>query len=47
MPICVEIVKNQYFIDWIFLSLDTNLVANVVNSMNVSDNLSSIYFQKN
>jgi heme/copper-type cytochrome/quinol oxidase subunit 2 len=47
MPICVEIVKNQYFIDWIFLSLDTNLVANVVNSMNISDNISSIYFQKN
>ena len=38
-----KIVKNQYFIDWIFLSLDTNLVANVLNGMNVNDQLNSIY----
>jgi len=26
MPICVEIVKGSYFIDWLFLSLDCNFV---------------------
>jgi hypothetical protein len=31
MPICVEIVKSSYFIDWLFLSLDCDFVQNFFN----------------
>jgi hypothetical protein len=31
MPICIEIVKSSYFIDWLFLSLDCDFVQNFFN----------------
>lgn len=44
MPICVEIVKNKYFIDWIFLSLDVHLVSNLLSSISINDS-SSIFIK--
>lgn len=29
MPICVEVVKGSHFVDWVFLSLDCNLVQKI------------------
>jgi len=31
MPICVEIVKNKHFIDWVFLALDQNIMVQLIN----------------
>jgi hypothetical protein len=42
MPICVEIVKSSYFIDWLFLSLDCDLVQNFFDHEQHKEN--SIYY---
>jgi len=43
MPICVQVVKSSIFMDWLLLSLDCNLSADILRDTRMTNNLFSHY----